>query len=66
MNNSTAIIIGATLIAAAVSGSIMVTNHWQLALSNYGTVRVDRWTGAVTLCSANSFDAGAEMDCQSR
>jgi hypothetical protein len=74
MGNPTAIIVGSALIA----GAILLTNHWQLLSTNSGSleagvVRLDRWTGTVTVCGVDRFAAiaakttvGTDLDCKAQ
>jgi len=58
MDRSVAIIAGAILIAAA----ILITNHWQFAISSSGygvALRLNRWTGTISICVV---DAGSAKD----
>lgn len=63
-----AMMLSGVLIAAA----IMITNRWQIAPSPLGkttVVRLDRWTGRVSLCDLDvttikgSTLRGAKLDC---
>jgi hypothetical protein len=58
MNNATAIIIGAVIIAAA----ILILFRWQYAM---GTL-LDRWTGTVIQCVAGSGPLPAKLNCEPR
>ena len=42
-----AIIVAGTLIAATIA----LTNHWQLQGSENGALLLNRWTGAIAICS---------------
>ena len=70
MGQVAAIIIGTGLIALA----IMLTNHWTIIPggpnSIAATMRLNRWTGAIEVCSvsakstAGSNAAGLQMTCE--
>jgi len=63
-----AIIAGAVMIAAA----ILMTNHWQFAISSSGygvALRLNRWTGTISICvvdagsAKDQFLTGAQLAC---
>jgi hypothetical protein len=70
MGQNIAIVVGAGLIALA----IMVTNHWAIipggANSIAATIRLDRWTGSIDVCSLNaksvtgSNASGIQLTCE--
>jgi hypothetical protein len=57
MNNATAIIIGAVIIAAA----ILIVFRWQ-----FNGALLDRWTGTVIQCVAGSGPLPAKVNCEPR
>jgi hypothetical protein len=69
MGQIIAIVVGAGLIA----GAILITNHWAImpggANSIAATVRLNRWTGSIDVCSINaksptgSNPAGLQLTC---
>ena len=70
MGRNIAIVTGAGLIALA----IMVTNHWEIipggANSIAATIRLNRWTGSIDVCSLNPTSAtgstasGIQLTCE--
>ena len=70
MGQSIAIVVGAGLIALA----IMVTNHWAIipggANSIAATIRLNRWTGSIDVCSLSAKSAtgsnasGLQLTCK--
>jgi hypothetical protein len=70
MGRNIAIVVGAVLIALAV----LVTNHWTIipggANSIAATIRLNRWTGSIDVCSLNakspagSNPAGIQLTCE--
>ena len=55
LNPPLAIIVAGALIALAIG----LTNHWEVTTSGEGTYRLNRWTGAVSLCLPRTpADAG--------
>ena len=55
MGESLAIIIIATLGASVITASVIVAAiiflfHWEVIPVGVGMVRIDRWTGEVTVC----------------
>jgi hypothetical protein len=68
MTTPAAIIAGAIVIALA----ILITNHWQFAISSSGygvALRLNRWTGAISVCLVDPNSAkdpnltGAQLAC---
>jgi len=72
MGQSTAIIIGAVIVAAA----IMVTNHYQLFISEHtglgAAMRLDRWSGTIDICvtDVSTFNGkdlrGSKLTCEAK
>ena len=70
MGRNITIVVGAGLIALA----IMVTNHWEIipggANSIAATIRLNRWTGSIDICSLNPASAtgstasGIQLTCE--
>jgi hypothetical protein len=69
MGQSIALVVGAGLIAL----TIMVTNHWTIipggSNSIAATIRLNRWTGSIDVCSLNaksptgSNASGLQLTC---
>jgi hypothetical protein len=68
MKTPIAIAAGAVLIALA----ILITNHWQFAISSSGygvALRLNRWTGTISICVVDPNSAkdpsltGAQLLC---
>lgn len=54
-----AIVIGATLIAAAIA----FTNRWEVvARDNHPVIRLDRWTGEIWACGVTNASFAQAMD----
>jgi hypothetical protein len=54
MNTPIATIVAGVLIAAA----ILIAGRWEVVLNNNLTVmRLDRWTGAITMCAPDLNDS---------
>ncbi len=65
MGNSAAILIGSVIIAAAILFSL----RWEVALAPNVTVRLDRWTGAVTYCTPKAMPQSVQpipFDCEAK
>ena len=72
MGRNIAIVIGAALIA----GAILITNHWMIipggSNSIAATVRLNRWTGSIDVCSLNaksvtgSTASGIQLTCEAQ
>jgi hypothetical protein len=68
MERNIAIVLGASLIAAA----ILIVNHWTINTTADGltaAARLNRWTGDIELCAVNPKTlsggdvAGARLEC---
>jgi hypothetical protein len=68
MEQNIAIVLGASLIAAA----ILIVNHWTINTTADGltaAARLNRWTGDIELCAVNPKTlsggdvAGARLEC---
>lgn len=48
----------------AIALAMMLTNHWQV-IPHLGSsvVRLNRWTGTVTVCATYASGAGTELEC---
>jgi len=63
MSNPVAIIVAALIVAAAIAFS----TRWEIIESQSTVLRLDRWTGTVTVCwpFANTASATIAYDCTS-
>jgi hypothetical protein len=64
--------IAIVLAGLMISASILLTHHWMIVAPQAGSrgiVRLDRWTGTITVCAASEISAkgndmtGVELDC---
>jgi hypothetical protein len=60
MNTNIAAALGAATVIAA---AILFTNHWEIIQSTISpgivvTMRLDRWTGSITLCEVDKISLG--------
>ena len=67
MSTPWAIVIGLVIAGGIIAASILVTNHWETTgINNLFAYRMNRWTGATSVCLAVNLAPGAKVDCGDR